>query len=128
MKINFLKLNAVLLIVLGGLHITATPQAIASFPQLNNAQQLVFGWAFIGVGVLLLLAGAILLITKKIAHTNPVPARQLASITTAILLAITASGVYIMPANPFAYIALLLAVSSTIASFGFFRNHTIQIA
>ena len=100
---------ALAVILLGIVHLIATPFVLSMFSNLNKMQLLTFGYMFVSTGVALVFLGWIQYYTLKLSvleKFNWVIIKT--SVTTFTLFGIGA--VASMWDNPFAYISLLLAV------------------
>ena len=103
------KIAAIAVLVLGIIHICATPIVLKLFGVLNFRSLLTFGYMFVMVGIATIFLGWTQIFTLK--HISNHPKFLIILKATIIVISISGVGAVVtMWNNPFAYLILLIAL------------------
>ena len=106
-----IRITGILIIILGTIHLFATPYAIHRFANLSDEQLLVFISMFVATGLGgVILPGIIILLLLKSINTKNSRLWYILLIISIYMLLIGTGSVLAMTKNPFAYITLFLGL------------------
>lgn len=112
-NIKAMKRLAIAVIILGSIHVCATPMVIMIFPKMPIMQTMAFGYMYVMTGIAIIFVGCLQLTILKLVEQNRAFLRLL-RYTVAFIALSGVGAVVTMFDNPFAYISLLLTLLQVI--------------
>lgn len=115
-NLKLLQIGAIAVIVLGIIHLLATPMVSTMVEKQEYDLKVTFIYMFLGTGLATALPGLVIVLLKNDLKENSLVAIRITIVCALVVLLLGIGAFGFMPENPFALIALLLGIYVTFFS------------